>query len=333
MKHYCIDLGASEMRVAVDGKIVRTERSVVMIAAADHRVLAVGEEAKGALERTPDNIEVRCPMEQGRAADPDWVEVLLKWAQEQVGPRRGWRWGESDSLIARWLQPSVLLTMPTQFADYERVGLESAAWAAGFGKVTLVDELVAHATGADWDSAGEPCAVLVVGATYAQAGVLKEGQVVCSRSLYGRNPLDGAAGDAFVAQLRHQVRSVYGLKLGREQAEEVLQDPQRKIVGFSEQSGRVEEVQLTEADFDEVMRPPLDRLENLLKTTIEEGVSRLGTEVDSLVARRGVLLTGGGALLPGLEEALRKRLSFDFVRPENPSETAIRGLLKMEVRV
>ena len=74
------------------------------------------------------------------------------------------------------------------------------------------------------------------------------------------------------------------------------------------------------------------RLARLLTTTLEEAQSALGDPVRTAIAQRGVLLTGGGARLPGLEEALRERTAEGFVRPENPSETAIHGLLKMEAK-
>ena len=185
--------------------------------------------------------------------------------------------------------------------------------------MSLVDEIVAHAAGADWSSDGEPCAVLVVGAAYAQAGVLQNGKLACARSLRARNPLDGAAGDAFAANLRKLIRDAYGLRIGRDQAERVLFNSVRTVRAFNEGSGRVEEIPLTADEVNATLRDPLDRLARLLTTTLEE-------------AQRGVLLTGGGARLPGLEEALRERTAEGFVRPENPSETAIHGLLKMEAK-
>ena len=330
VKRYCMDLGARQMRVAVDGKIVCTEPSVLMTATADGRVLVAGKEALAARERSPDNIQVRCPLAQGRAADPTLLEALLRWVRQAVVPTKvslG-----SGFLLGRWLPPAVVLTVPAQAADYEREGLQDAARAAGFGKVTLVDEVVAHAAGADWDFGSEPCAVLVVGAAYAQAGVLKDGKVVCARSLHERNPMDAAAGDAFVAQLRHRVRLTYGLHLGCDQAEQVLRDPEQALVAYDERTGRVAEIRLTAEDLEDARKLPLERLAQLLTTTVEEGVALLGAGVSSAIARRGVLLTGGGALLPGLEEALQARTSLGFVRPEDPCETAIRGLMKLEVR-
>ena len=164
----------------------------------DGRVLAFGEEAESALERAPDNIRVCRLMEQGRVADPDLTVAFLGALARSRGPL---------SIV----RPDLTVTVPAQFADYEREALSNAAREARFSKVRLVEEIVAHAAGADWASDSEPAAVLVVGAAYAQAGVLKGGELVCSRSLHARNPIDGAAGDAFTANLRRHVRETFGL--------------------------------------------------------------------------------------------------------------------------
>jgi actin-like ATPase involved in cell morphogenesis len=148
--------------------------------------------------------------------------------------------------------------------------------------------------------------------------------------LHTRNPLDGAAGDAFTANLRRQVREAYGVHIGRDQAEHILFDPVSKISAFNERSGRVEELPLTTEVVNAAMRDPLDRLARLLMTTLEEARAALGEQARAEISRRGVLLTGGGTRLPGLEDALRERTAEGFVRPEKPDETAIQGLLKME---
>ena len=313
-----MDLGASKTRIAANGKFVRAVPSVLMVAE-DRRVLAFGEEAEAALERAPDNIRACRLMEQGRVADPDLMASFLRLLARPSGP-------------FAIVKPTLTLTVPAQVADYEREALTSVAHEARFNQMSLVDEIVAHAAGADWSSDGEPCAVLVVGAAYAQAGVLQNGKLACARSLRARNPLDGAAGDAFAANLRKLIRDAYGLRIGRDQAERVLFNSVRTVRAFNEGSGRVEEIPLAADEVNATLRDPLDRLARLLTTTLEEAQSALGDPVRTAIAQRGVLLTGGGARLPGLEEALRERTAEGFVRPENPSETAIHGLLKMEAK-
>ena len=319
LNRYLSDLGASRTRIATNEKFERTVPSVLLVSSQDGRVLAFGEEAESALERAPDNIRVCRLMEQGRVADPDLTVAFLGALVRSRGPL---------SIV----RPDLTVTVPAQFADYEREALSNAAREARFSKVRLVEEIVAHAAGADLASDSEPAAVLVVGAAYAQAGVLKGGELVCSRSLHTRNPIDGAAGDAFTANLRRHVRETFGLHVGRDQAERVLLGSVRTIRAFDESKGRAEEIALTADAVNAAMRDPVDRLSRLLSETLDEARTALGEQARAAISRRGVLLTGGGARLLGLEEALRECTAEGFVRPENPDETAIQGLLKMEAR-
>ena len=319
MKRYLIDLGASRTRIALNGKFERTVPSALLVAAQDGRVLGFGDEAESALERAPGHIRACRLMEQGRVAEPDLLEAFLSALARPRRPLPSFR-------------PALTVTVPAHCADYERKALLDAAQGARFDKVRLVEEIVAHAMGADWASDSEPCAVLVVGAAYAQAGVLKGGELVCARSLHTRNPLDGAVGDAFTANLRRHVRKVHGLHVGQDQAERVLFGSARTMKAFDERSGRAEEVSLTMEEVKAAMRDPIDRLSRLLVTTMDEARRALGEHEWAAIARRGVLLTGGGARLPWLEEALRECTAEGFVRPERPDETAIQGLLKMEAR-
>ena len=319
LNRYLIDFGASRTRIATNGKFERTVPSVLRVSSQDGRVLAFGEEAESALERAPDNIRVCRLMEQGRVADPDLTVAFLGALVRSRGPL---------SIV----RPDLTVTVPAQFADYEREALSNAAREARFSKVRLVEEIVAHAAGADWSSDSEPAAVLVVGAAYAQVGVLNGGELVCSRSLHTRNPIDGAAGDAFTANLRRHVRETFGLHIGRDQAECVLFGSARTIRAFDVGTERAEEIPLTADVINAAMRDPVDRLSRLLSETLDEARAALGEQARAAISRRGVLLTGGGARLPGLEEALRECTAEGFVRPENPDETAIQGLLKMEAR-
>ena len=319
MHRYLIDLGASRTRVAVDGKLERTVPSEMLVCTQDCRVLGFGEPDESGLERSPDNIKVCRLMEQGRVVETDLTTAFLK----ELAPTRG------HLSVSK---PALAVTVPANFADYEREALSNAAHAARFDKVRLVEEVVAHAVGADWSSGGEPCAVLVVGAAYAQAGVVKGGELVCARSLRARNPIDGAAGDAFAACLRRHVREAHGLHIGRDQAECVLSGSSFAVNAFDERSGRATEISLTREEVLAAMRDPVERLSRLLTATMDEAREALGAHEWSAVQRRGVLLTGGGAMLPWLEESLRASAAEGFVRPERPDETAIQGLIKMEAR-
>ena len=307
-----IDFGASQVRLTEDGQRVRTVPSVLMTMK-DGRGVAFGEDAAAAIERAYDKIIVKRPMAKGRIADPDPVAQLLKLI---VGKGRG----------------QLFMTIPAQTADYERKELVSAARSMGFGKVALVEEIAAHAAGVGRKCPGTVSLVLVVGAAYAQAGVLKDGEVILSRSIRSQNPIDGAAGDAFVENLRRGIRVAHGLRIGSEQAERVLQTSERSVSGFSEQTGKAESVRLTDDEIRKALDYPLGQLSDLLTAVLDEGVTSLGDELRASVSRNGVLLSGGGAMLPWLEKELRERTKQAFVIPENPREAAIRGLVAKEAR-
>ena len=308
------------MRVAVDGRIAFSASPMLLKAKQDQRILAVGAEAEMAFERAPDNMTVECPLSQGRISDPTQIEPLVRHALSMVGGGRG---------LGRLVRPGVLLTVPAQAADYEQRALEDTARAVGFGKVTLVDEILAHARGAEWPI-DDPCVVVVVGAAYAQAGILRDGRVVFARGHHAHNPLDGAAGEAFNLRLRQTIRQAYGLQIGRDQADLILQDSSRKVLGYSERIGKVEEIPLTDDDLEGARRQAVERLAHLIAMTLGEGTTELGDVAQSALEHRPVLLTGGCAGFPWLKETLRTATNLDFTCAENPRETAIRGLMKME---
>lgn len=320
MRKYSLDLGAGQMRVAVDGKIVYSAAPTLLKATQNQQILTIGAEADPAFERAPDHMIVECPLSQGRISNRTLIEPLLRYALARV---------TGGKCLGRLVRPSAWLSVPAQAADYELRALEDTAHAVGFGKVTLVEEILAHARGADWPI-DDPCLVVVIGAAYAQAGILRDGRVAFARGLHAHNPLDGAAGEAFNRQLRQMIRQNCGLQIGRDQADQILLDSSRRVIGYSEQTGKVEEITLSDADLAAARGPVVARIAHLIARTLEEGTLELGDVAQSALEHRPVLLTGGCAGFAWLKEALQTETKLDFTCAENPRETAIRGLMKME---
>ena len=320
-----MDLGAARTRIVRVGDVaLRNEPSAVMtMTGKPLRVLAVGAEADAAMERAPDNICVRRPQAEGRVADPDLVqEQLAFWRQKYFSP-----------VSLPVLRPSLVLTVPCGAMDYERKALTDAGLAARFTTVKLVDELAAHASGLDGDGLiDEPRIVVAVGATYAQAGVVRNGTVLAQRMIHAKNPRDGAAGDAVTAELRHWIDTTFGLSVGVDQVERLKCGEAHKIVGFSSSEECFKTVEITDAQILQAVRPVLMRLTELVEGAIDDGAQSVGGSVRESVRRHGVFLTGGGAKLKGLADFVREAAQVPVVLAAAPEEAAIRGLERLEAR-
>lgn len=320
-----MDLGAARTRIVrVGDAALRNEPSAVMtMTDKPLRVLAVGAEADAAMERAPDNICVRRPQAEGRVADPDLVqEQLAFWRQKYFSP-----------VSLPVLRPNLVLTIPCGAMDYERKALTDAGLAARFKTVKLVDELAAHAAGLDVGGlADEPRIVVAVGAAYAQAGVVRNGEVLTQRMIQAKNPRDGAAGNAMTTELRHWIGTTFGLSVGEDQVERLKYGETHQIVGFCSAEGCFKTVEITSEQILQAVRPVLMRLAELVSGVIDDGVQSVGESVRDSVRRQGVFLTGGGAKLRGLADFVQEAAQVPVVLAAMPEETAIRGLERLEAR-
>ena len=324
-RHLLMDLGASRVRIVHVGRAeLRSESSAVMtMAAKPSNVLAVGADADAAIERTPENICVQRPQSAGRIAEPSLVQLQLAF----------WRMKFCQRTILPMVRLSLTVTVPCGFTEHERQALVDAGHAALFKTVELVDELVAHAAGLDGDVPSDmPIVVVVVGAAYAQAGVVRGDEVLMQRMIHARAARDGAAGDAVTAELRHWVDTTFGLSVGVDQIERLKCGEVHKIVGYSQSEGCFKMVAITDAQIQQAVRPIMVQLAELVEKLIDDGVKSVGESVEESVRRHGVFLTGGGAKLKGLADFLWETVHVPVVLAAEPDATAIRGLQRMEAR-
>ena len=292
-----IDLGTANILVYRRGKgIVLSEPTVVAISAKQGRVLAVGNEARDMLGRTPGNITAIRPLKDGVIADYTTTLKMLEYIiQKTCGSR----------FPIRWLKPTTLVCVPSGVTNVERRAVIQAAREAGAGHAETIEEPMAAAIGA-----GLPIAtpggnmVVDIGGGTTDIAVISLGGIVLSQSLrLGGNKLDEAI-------IRH-VRNAYNLMIGDPTAEEVKikigsafplqQELRMEIRGRDLVAGLPKSVEITSEEIREALSEPVRQIAEKLCTVLEETPPELGSDV----IERGITLTGGGALLRGLDKLLQ----------------------------
>ncbi|MGC8712108.1 MAG: rod shape-determining protein [Leptodesmis sp.] len=285
-----IDLGTANTLVYVSGKgIVLQEPSVVAIDQNDKVALAVGEDAKRMLGRTPGNVIALRPLRDGVIADFDTAELMLKHFIARVN--------EGKTLVA----PRIVIGIPSGVTGVERRAVMDAASQAGARDVYLIDEPVAAAIGAGLPVA-EPTGNMIIdiGGGTTEVAVLSLQGTVLSESVR-------VAGDELSESISQYMKKVHNLVIGERTAEEIKitigsaypinDDIQMDVRGLHLLSGLPRTVTVKSAEIRESMAEPLAVIVDAVKRTLE----RTPPELAADIIDRGIMLAGGGALLKGLD--------------------------------
>jgi rod shape-determining protein MreB and related proteins len=287
-----IDLGTANTLVYVSGKgIVLQEPSVVAIDQNERTPLAVGEEAKRMLGRTPGNIIAVRPLRDGVIADFDTAEIMLKYFINRVN--------DGKNLVA----PRVVIGIPSGVTGVERRAVKEAAIQAGAREVHLIDEPVAAAIGAGLPVA-EPTGNMIVdiGGGTTEVAVLSLQGTVLSESVR-------VAGDELSEAIIQYMKKIHNLVIGERTAEEIkiqigsaypnneTDEQTMEVRGRHLLSGLPQTVVIKAAEIRESMNEPLSVIVDAVKRTLE----RTPPELASDIIDRGIMLAGGGALLNGLD--------------------------------
>ncbi|MBB6638117.1 rod shape-determining protein MreB [Cohnella thailandensis] len=309
-----IDLGTANVSIHVKGKgVVLDEPSVVAIESDTRRVLAVGEDARRMVGRTPGNIVAIRPLKDGVIADFEVTDMMLKAFIGRVG---GKTW---------YSRPRILICAPTNITSVEQKAIREAAERSGAKEVFLEEEPKAAAIGAGMDIF-QPSGNMVVdiGGGTTDVAVLSMGDVVTASSLK-------VAGDKFDAAIMKYIKNKYKLLIGERTSEDI------KIkIGTVYNGGRREEMDIRGRDMvsglpltvtiysDEVREAlwePVSSIVSSAKSVLE----RTPPELSADIIDRGVILTGGGALLDGLDALLADELKVPVLIAEDPMHCVVKG--------
>lgn len=313
-----IDLGtANSLVYAKDRGIVLREPSVVAIQAESKRVLAVGEEAKQMLGKTPGNIVATRPMKSGVIADFDITEAMLKYFITKVCPPR---------FYTRYSRPRLVVAVPTGITEVEKRAVEEAAHDAGAGEVFLVEEPMAAAIGVGLP-VDEPAGSMIVdiGGGTCEVAIISLGGIVHK---YSQRQ---AGGDAMDEAIMSYVKRVYNLLIGERTAERVKieigsaapvgEESSMDIRGRDIVAGLPKTLTITSAEIREALKDTVQLIVLAVKTTLE----RCEPELASDLMDRGIVLSGGSAQLRGLDKLLSQQTGLPVVLADDPLSAVAEG--------
>ena len=303
-----IDLGTSSILVYTKGKgIVLKEPSVVAYDKDADRIRAYGEEARQMIGRTPGNITAIRPIRQGVISDYMITEKMLKYFIQKAMGRKSFR------------KPRISICVPSGVTQVERRAVEEATYQAGAREVSIIEEPVAAAIGAGIDITRPFGNMIVdVGGGTTNVAVISLGGEVLSASVR-------VAGNTFDEAIVHYVRKQHNLFIGEQTAEAVkiqigsaFPKPQTvtmNIKGRNVITGLPKSVTLTSEEIREALQDAV----NTIVETVHGILEKTPPELASDIAERGIVLTGGGSLLNGLEDIIEQRTGIHTMTAENPA--------------
>jgi len=308
-----IDLGTANTLVYVRGQgIVLNEPSVVAIDTRSHRALAVGAEAKRMIGRTPAHIQAIRPLRDGVIADFDITEKMLRYFIKKVQPRR-------------WARPRIIVGVPSGITGVERRAVEEAAYHAGARRAYTIEEPMAAAIGCGLP-VYEPTASMVVdiGGGTTEVAVIALGGIVVARSIR-------VAGDEIDEAIIDYVKKEYNLLLGDRTAEQLKMavgsawpysdEPGAEIRGRDLVTGLPKTVVVSAQEVREGIEEPVQAVVDAVKYCLDKTPPELAADIMA----RGIMVTGGGALLRGLDVRIASETGTPVITSERPLQTVVLG--------
>ena len=314
-----VDLGTANTLVYVKGEgIVLNEPSIVAIHQADNTVLAVGKEAKAMLGRTPGNIVAIRPLKDGVIADFDVTEKMLGYFIRRVHKRRA------------LVRPRIVIGVPSGITQVEKRAVRDSAMQAGAREVYLIEEPMAAAIGAGMPIT-EPGGNMIVdiGGGTTEVAVISLSGIVYSRSVR-------IAGDEMDEAIVQYIRKNYNLLVGERRAEEIKIklgsaypiDGDRRTVevkGRDLIDGIPKTIVIGDDEIREALREPIMTIVDAVRTALE----RTPPELAADIVDKGIVVTGGGALLKGLDLLLRQETNLPITIADDPLSCVALGTGKV----
>ena len=309
-----IDLGTANTLVFVRGQgIVLNEPSVVAINTRDSRPLEVGMEAKRMIGRTPSYIQAIRPLRNGVIADFDITEKMLRYFIDKVHNRK---------FAAR---PRIVICVPSGITAVERRAVEEAAYHAGARRAYTIEEPMAAAIGVGLP-VHEPSGSMVVdmGGGTTEVAVISLGGIVVSKSIR-------IGGDELDESVIQWVKKEYNLMLGERTAEQVkmaigsawpyADEPAAEVRGRDLITGLPKTIVLSSPEVRESIEEPVQQIIDAVKFTLDKTPPELAADI----MERGIVLTGGGALLRGLDVRLANETGMPIVTADRPLQSVVMG--------
>lgn len=314
-----IDLGTSSILVYVRGKgVIIKEPSLVALDKDTNTIKAIGEEARQLLARTAGNVVSMRPLRHGTISDYSVTEKVLKYfVQKAMGKRM-------------LKKPFMSICIPSQVTEVEKKAVEEAAYAAGARSVSLVEEPVAAAIGAGIDISRPSGSMVVdIGGGTTDIAVISLGGTVASRSLR-------VAGDDFDEAIIRYIKKEYQMLIGEKTAEHVkihagsvyplIREEVVEVRGRSMATGLPRQVSVSSKEIEEAL---YDVKEELIRAVV--GVlEKTPPELCADILERGIILTGGGALLRGMEELIQERTGVNTIVADDPMKVVAIGTGRYE---
>lgn len=311
-----IDLGTANTLVFVKGKgIVIREPSVVAINVNSRpaKVVAVGEQAKEMIGRTPGSITATRPLKDGVIADFDLTaEMLKKFIQKAMGA----------SFFAK---TRVVICIPSSVTEVERRNVHDVAIQAGAKYVSLIEEPMAAAIGAGLpvgDAVGSM--VVDIGGGTAEVAVISLGDIVSSQSIK-------VAGDAFDSAIAQYIKKKYNLLVGERTAEDIKikigsaaeypSEGKMEVKGRNLVDGLPMNITVTAEEIREAIKDPVNQILDTIKLTLEKTPPELSADIID----QGIMLTGGSSLLRGLDKLIAKETGMPVTAADNPLDCVVQG--------
>ena len=312
-----IDLGTANVLVYVEGKgIVLEEPSVVAIEKNTKKVLAVGNEARKMIGRTPANISVIRPLKEGVISDYEATEMMLKYFTEKIVEKKGFR---------RLVMPRIMVCVPTGVTEVEKRAVEEATREAGARDVYIIEEPIAAAIGAGIDiSLPNGNMVIDIGGGTTDIAVISLGGAVVSQSIK-------IGGDKFDTAIVNYIKKKHNLLIGERSAESLKveigaairteEEKFMKISGRNIIKGLPQTIEISSYEMAEALEECVKQIVSTAKSVLEKTPPELSADIST----SGIIMTGGGALLKGLDKRIEEATGIKVIVADDPLSCVARG--------
>lgn len=311
-----IDLGTANTLVYVKGKgVVLREPSIVAVNQDTGNVKAVGEEAKSMVGRTPSNVQAIRPLKDGVIANFDMTESMIRYFIDKVHDRR------------KFVSPRIVIGVPTGVTEVEKRAVMDSAEQAGAREIHIIEEPLAAAIGAEmpvYEPAGNM--IVDIGGGTTEVAVISMGGLVVERSVR-------VGGDEMDLSIANYLEDHYNLMVGMRTSEEVKMEigsayatddydnKTYEIKGRDLDSGLPKTLSISGDEIREAMDEPIQEIVDSVKSTLEETPPELSADI----TERGIVVTGGGAEMNGIDRLLAEHTGLPVSITENALECVVKG--------